>query len=189
MIVWFQDNACYDEEVLKYWVCHICKPEWEGGEGGDAPSDGCLLYSATETVKTLLLVCHTDATFYVCARFLTAYILCHSISLVGCCSILVQPTDRSFNIPFNAVIDRLVTKHLEESLDADVKDELTASQQQVLITKCVRQAWEEMCANCDMVIHSFWDSRHCCCNGWVRGWRHKHCGFDGYQVVDCGRSL
>ena len=65
---------------------------------------------------------------------------------------LVQPTDVAFNALFKAAVDCLTTEHVQENLQDYVRGGIPAGERQILFTKWIRQAWEEMSANKGMVI-------------------------------------
>ena len=52
-------------------------------------------------------------------------------------------------------IDELATAHLVENINDYLHDNLTASEQRILLIKWIEQAWEEVAANKDMVIRGF----------------------------------
>ena len=100
----------------------------------------------------------------------------------GGCASLVQPIDVAFNKPFKSVVDRLATAHMQENLDAYVTGGMTASRRQVLITRWVGQAWEEVGNNKDMIIRSF---LKCGISVAVDGSQDSQIdisGLDGYEV-------
>ena len=52
-----------------------------------------------------------------------------------------------FNAPFKAPVDRLTTQHVQDNLDAYVR--------QVLFTKWVAQAWKDVSSNKGAIVWSF----------------------------------
>ena len=73
----------------------------------------------------------------------------------GGCTSLVQPVDVSFDKPFKTAVERQATQHMQENLDSYVYGQINTSAQQVLITKWVGKAREEICADKEMIIRSF----------------------------------
>ena len=101
VIVQFQANAWSDEDIMKFWVRHCWKSSC------DPPMHLILdVHSAQKSnaIQTILeKECNTEVTF-----------------VPGGCTSLVQPIDVAFNKPFKSVVDRLVTAHMQENLDAYV---------------------------------------------------------------------
>ncbi len=73
----------------------------------------------------------------------------------GGCTSLLQPLDVVVNKQFKAAINHLATKHMEENLDAYVNGRISAKERQILFTKWVGQAWEEVSSNKEMIKRSF----------------------------------
>ena len=135
VVVRFQQNAWCDEEVMKFWVTHCWKPACNG------PMHLILDVHRAQTTEDVQMMlkkeCNTDVTY-----------------VPGGCTSLVQPVDVTFNRPFKTIVEQLATKHMQENLDAYVHGTIIASARRVLFTKWVGQAWEETCANKDMVVRS-----------------------------------
>lgn len=51
---------------------------------------------------------------------------------------------------------RLATKDVQENLQNYVRGSIPAGGKWILFTKCIRQVWEKVSANKEMVIRSFW---------------------------------
>ena len=59
--------------------------------------------------------------------------------------------------PFKAVVDSLATKYVQENLQDYnyVRGGIPTGERRILFTKWIGQAWEEVSANKEMVVHSF----------------------------------
>ena len=66
-----------------------------------------------------------------------------------------QPLDVCINKPFKEVVKRQHEAHMSENLQLYTKGKLTASDRQVLLTKSVGKAWQEVNQSKDTIIRSF----------------------------------
>ena len=68
---------------------------------------------------------------------------------------LCQPLDVCINKPFKEVVKRQHEAHMSENLQLYTEGKLTASDRQVLLTKSVGKAWQEVNQSKDTIIRSF----------------------------------
>ena len=61
----------------------------------------------------------------------------------------------SVNKPFKNAVKIQFEKHLQENLTMYVEGKISASERQVLLTKWVGNAWDEVCSNKEMLQRSF----------------------------------
>ena len=66
-----------------------------------------------------------------------------------------QPLDVCINKPFKEVVKRQHEAHMSENLQLYTEGKLTASDRQVLLTKSVGKAWQEVNQSKDTIIRSF----------------------------------
>lgn len=129
----FQSNAWCDEDIMQFWIKNCWKPSCSG------PMLDVNRAQKTEDIQDMLEgECNTSITY-----------------VPGGCTYLVQPVDVSSNKPFKSTVERQATQHMLENLDSYVYSRINASARQVLITKWVGQAWEEISADKEMIIRSF----------------------------------
>ena len=82
---------------------------------------------------------------------------CNTITVLvppGCTS-LVQPLDVVFNAPFKQAVNKLATAHMEAHINDYLQGTFTSSEQRILLTRWIVQAWEEVASKKDMAIRGF----------------------------------
>ena len=71
------------------------------------------------------------------------------------CTSKAQPSDVSINKPFKDYLRTQLEKHRDENIELYIRNKLTASRRQVLVTKWVAEAWEKIKTNKEMIIRAF----------------------------------
>ena len=92
----------------------------------------------TNAIKDLLRECNTDL-----------------VLVPAGCTSLVQPIDVVFNKPFKSSIEKLAMQHMHDHLNDYLSGKLSASEQRVLFTRWIGQAWQETSANKEVIVRSF----------------------------------
>ena len=63
--------------------------------------------------------------------------------------------DVVFIAPFKEAVDTTATAHMEAHVTDYLHENFSTSERRILLTKWIRQAWEEVSAEKDMVIRGF----------------------------------
>lgn len=138
----FQPKAWCDENLMKVWV----EGEW-GNMFTNPPRanlSGKILVAdvhraqQTDEVRQLL---QTKKTLL--------------INIPPGCTSRVQPLDVSVNKPFKDAVRTQFEKHLNGNLTLYTQGKILASEQRVVLTRWVENAWDHICSNTEMVKRSF----------------------------------
>ena len=113
----FQPNAWCDEDIMKSWERQCWKPVCQG------PMHLVLDVHRSQTTEDIQSILDAD--------FHTTYTY-----VPGGYTSLVQPVDVS-NKHFKSAVERLANQHMQENLDAYVKENINASARRILFKKWV----------------------------------------------------
>ena len=138
----YQKKAWCDQEIMKEWISTKCANPFKNPIGHN--SDGKILIAdvhraqQTDSVKVLLKK--------------------HKTSLVNIppgCTSRVQVDDVLINKPFKDEVRSMFEDHLDKNLDEYVHGKIDASQQRVLMTKWIGEAWSKVGKMKDSIIRTF----------------------------------
>ena len=136
VVVKFQQNAWCDGDMMKYWVRQCWKPTCQGSM--HLVLDVHRAQTTDDIQSILESECHTICTY-----------------VPRGCTSLVQPVDVSFNKPFKGTVEKIANQYMQEHLEEYVHGTISARERRILFTSWVGQAWDEVCADREMIIRSF----------------------------------
>lgn len=138
----FQPKAWCDENLMKVWV------EGEWGNMFTNPPRANL--SGNILVADVHRVQQTDEVRQLLQRKKTLL-----INIPQGCTSRVQSLDVSVNKPFKDAVRTQFEKHLNGNLTLYTQGKIPASEQRVVLTRWVGDAWDHICSNTEKVERSF----------------------------------
>ena len=140
--IMLHEKAWCDKAIMKKWVAS----EWANVFRNP--------HCASSTGKILVADIHatqqTDAVKTALRNYKTEL-----VNVPPGCTSRIQPLDVCINKPFKEVVKRQHEAHMSENLQLYTEGKLTACDRQVLLTKWVGKAWQEVNQSKDTIIRSF----------------------------------